>query len=204
MANPCKIRLFWGESGTVAPSARPLVCFGIRFCFYAERKGFEAYSFSIGFPFSHSSTNSELKNMGEPFRIPYEMCSGTFLLSCIRSLHSLTAERKGFEPLVGCPTHAFQACRLNHSRISPLTPNNHTRYLNKLKVHILPHFFCVSLRGILDCHVRVLSLQEQYTFHILITKRSRSFIWVPTQISTRKDTQKYCHIILQRDNRNVK
>jgi hypothetical protein len=30
------------------------------------------------------------------------------------------AERAGFEPAVGCyPTHAFQACDLNHSSISP-------------------------------------------------------------------------------------
>jgi hypothetical protein len=28
------------------------------------------------------------------------------------------------------------------------------------------------------------SLHDQYTFHILITKRSKSFIWVPPQIST--------------------
>ena len=31
------------------------------------------------------------------------------------------AERMGFEPMVGYkPTHAFQACALNHSAISPL------------------------------------------------------------------------------------
>ena len=30
------------------------------------------------------------------------------------------AEREGFEPPVVLPTHAFQACALNHSAISPL------------------------------------------------------------------------------------
>ena len=30
------------------------------------------------------------------------------------------AERVGFEPTVGFPTHAFQACALSHSAISPL------------------------------------------------------------------------------------
>ena len=29
------------------------------------------------------------------------------------------AEREGFEPPVGCPTHAFQACALDHSATSP-------------------------------------------------------------------------------------
>ena len=29
------------------------------------------------------------------------------------------AERVGFEPTVVLPTHAFQACALNHSAISP-------------------------------------------------------------------------------------
>ena len=29
------------------------------------------------------------------------------------------AERVGFEPTVGCPTHAFQACALSRSAISP-------------------------------------------------------------------------------------
>lgn len=29
------------------------------------------------------------------------------------------AERLGFEPRIGCPIHAFQACALNHSAISP-------------------------------------------------------------------------------------
>ncbi len=29
------------------------------------------------------------------------------------------AEREGFEPSVGCPTHAFQACALDHSATSP-------------------------------------------------------------------------------------
>ncbi len=29
------------------------------------------------------------------------------------------AEREGFEPTVVLPTHAFQACALNHSAISP-------------------------------------------------------------------------------------
>jgi hypothetical protein len=30
------------------------------------------------------------------------------------------AERAGFEPAVGCPTHAFQACSFGHSDTSPL------------------------------------------------------------------------------------
>jgi hypothetical protein len=40
--------------------------------------------------------------------------------NCIRhnSIAS-NAERVGFEPTVVLPTHAFQACALNHSAISP-------------------------------------------------------------------------------------
>ena len=35
------------------------------------------------------------------------------------------AERGGFEPPVGYkPTHAFQACALNHSAISPTRSHN--------------------------------------------------------------------------------
>ena len=36
-----------------------------------------------------------------------------------KSFHSRSmAERVGFEPTVGCPTHAFQACALSHSATS--------------------------------------------------------------------------------------
>ena len=37
------------------------------------------------------------------------------------------AERVGFEPTVGCPTHAFQACALSHSAISPGKLQRHSR-----------------------------------------------------------------------------
>ena len=38
----------------------------------------------------------------------------------IKGLFCILAERAGFEPAVGCyPTHAFQACDLNHSSTSP-------------------------------------------------------------------------------------
>ena len=33
--------------------------------------------------------------------------------------NKIVAERVGFEPTVVLPTHAFQACALNHSAISP-------------------------------------------------------------------------------------
>ena len=40
--------------------------------------------------------------------------------ACWSSLEYHLAERGGFEPPVGYePTHAFQACDLNHSSISP-------------------------------------------------------------------------------------
>ena len=35
-------------------------------------------------------------------------------------LDDTLAEKAGFEPAVRCRTHAFQACALNHSAISPL------------------------------------------------------------------------------------
>ena len=34
----------------------------------------------------------------------------------------ILAERVGFEPTVGCPTHAFQACAFDRSAISPEYP----------------------------------------------------------------------------------
>src|SRR5207249_8355835 len=50
------------------------------------------------------------------------------------------AERGGFEPPVGFkPTHAFQACALNHSAISPLVST-----LNKL-FNLCNIFPCASL-----------------------------------------------------------
>ena len=33
------------------------------------------------------------------------------------------AERQGFEPWIPCGIHAFQACALSHSAISPLSAN---------------------------------------------------------------------------------
>ena len=42
------------------------------------------------------------------------------------------AEREGFEPSVGLTTHAFQACALNHSAISP------TAYLQRLTLQKRP------------------------------------------------------------------
>ena len=38
------------------------------------------------------------------------------------------AEGVGFEPTVGCPTHAFQACRFGRSRIPPGTPDPSRRH----------------------------------------------------------------------------
>ena len=37
-----------------------------------------------------------------------------------RTAWDLVAEGVGFEPTVGCPTHAFQACRFGRSRIPPI------------------------------------------------------------------------------------
>jgi hypothetical protein len=46
--------------------------------------------------------------------------SGVFVFGCRAFAAGILAERAGFEPAVGCyPTHAFQACDLNHSSISP-------------------------------------------------------------------------------------
>ncbi len=47
--------------------------------------------------------------------------SGVLHFCCRKFTAGVLAERgAGFEPAVGCyPTHAFQACDLNHSSISP-------------------------------------------------------------------------------------
>ena len=59
----------------------------------------------------------------QTLRILYAKSAGTSLISAQKNApHGacVLAERAGFEPAVGYePTHAFQACDLNHSSISP-------------------------------------------------------------------------------------
>ena len=45
-----------------------------------------------------------------------------FQVNELRARHRELAERVGFEPTVPCGTHAFQACALSHSAISPGAP----------------------------------------------------------------------------------
>ena len=45
------------------------------------------------------------------------------VLEALDNHDSIMAEKAGFEPAVRCRTHAFQACALNHSAISPFTKN---------------------------------------------------------------------------------
>jgi hypothetical protein len=44
------------------------------------------------------------------------------------------AERVGFEPTVPCGTHAFQACALSHSAISPDLPAARGEPLNQASI----------------------------------------------------------------------
>ena len=68
------------------------------------------------------------------FRIPRAERAGALLLSARKQMQKghprvafftfvFLAERGGFEPPIGYePIHAFQACDLNHSSISPASP----------------------------------------------------------------------------------
>ena len=47
-------------------------------------------------------------------------CTAEMGLGCKQyGIAGWNAEREGFEPSVGCPTHAFQACTIGHSDTSP-------------------------------------------------------------------------------------
>ncbi len=88
----------------------------------APRGAFEKRGGERGFAYA---SQAAVRLASRTLRIPRAMSAGTSLLSknkalCSRKGLLYLAERGGFEPPVGYePTHAFQACDLNHSSISP-------------------------------------------------------------------------------------
>ena len=54
------------------------------------------------------------------------------------------AERQGFEPWIPCGIHAFQACALSHSAISPLSANLYESTTASVMTQVSESFGCAT------------------------------------------------------------
>ena len=62
-----------------------------------------------------------------------------------RKYTNIMAERAGFEPAVGYyPTHAFQACDLNHSSISPADGHSNRSFSNQQSQNLHPSVLAIT------------------------------------------------------------